>query len=434
MILPLFAGLALSLPFLSNYLWFFLFIGLFFLLQIRSYFGFLLAGFWFFVFSLNCSYLPAVKYGGISPILFVLLFVLLCIFLSIYQFGLARVFGPKIAILILPLSELFRSYFPYGGFPWLIFGKIVANIPLFKHSLLYAGVYVQSLFVVSLVYLVNRGRFKSALMLVFFMSGLSMLAIFEKSLNQLATKELKIAIVQPAVFQPLRIDMQAYRRESFKTIELIESAVETDADIVFLPESSLSSYFSDEDDLQIQSIYQLSLKKPIVIGLIDIREGKRPYNSAYLFHQGKAIDSYDKVMLMPIGEFLPPPFEFLKDTFSIIGGLDYYRGNNIKPLSLNSLRVATPICFEVAHQSLVRELSTKAHFVAVLTNDGWFDDSACTRQHILWAKVRALELGKNVLWVNNNGFSGYINPMGRFSRSLSYMEKGIIILTLSIPK
>ncbi|MCS7083937.1 MAG: apolipoprotein N-acyltransferase, partial [Aquificaceae bacterium] len=69
----------------------------------------------------------------------------------------------------------------------------------------------------------------------------------------------------------------------------------------------------------------------------------------------------------------------------------------------------------------------------VLTNDGWFDDSACTRQHILWAKVRALELGKNVLWVNNNGFSGLINPMGKFSKSLSYMERGIIILKLNIP-
>ncbi|MCS7084300.1 MAG: apolipoprotein N-acyltransferase, partial [Aquificaceae bacterium] len=339
MIFPLFAGFSLSLPFLHNGLWFFLFVGLYLLSKIKSSIGFLLAGFWFFLFSLSCSYLPAVKYGGISPLVFTLLFVLLCLILALYQFGLARIFGPSFAILVLPLSEFFRSYFPYGGFPWLIFGKVIANIPILKHSLLYAGVYVQSFFIVSLVYLLTKKRFKSAFVLVSFMFCLSFLALFEKLKHIENSKTIKVAIIQPAVFQPLRIDMEAYTKESFKTIELIESAVETDADIVFLPESALSAYFSNEEDWQIQSLYQLSVKKPIILGLIDIKAGKRPYNSAYLFYKGRVLDSYDKIMLMPIGEFLPPPFDFLKETFSIIGGLDYYRGQSVKPLSLNGLKI-----------------------------------------------------------------------------------------------
>ncbi len=72
------------------------------------------------------------------------------------------------------------------------------------------------------------------------------------------------------------------------------------------------------------------------------------------------------------------------------------------------------------------ELSKRANLIAVLTNDGWFKDSDCVSQHYLWARVRALETGKYVLWVNNSGDTGIIDPMGRVLERMPYMKRGVV--------
>ncbi|MCX8059802.1 MAG: apolipoprotein N-acyltransferase, partial [Aquificaceae bacterium] len=78
-----------------------------------------------------------------------------------------------------------------------------------------------------------------------------------------------------------------------------------------------------------------------------------------------------------------------------------------------------------AYHSLVKKLSERANLLVVLTNDGWFRDSDCTHQHYLWARVRALENGKYLLWVNNSGDTGVIDLYGRALSKMPYMKRGV---------
>ena len=238
-------------------------------------------------------------------------------------------------------------------------------------------------------------------------------------------KTLKVALVQTAVDQHIKLNWNLFREHSPKVLQLVERAAKESPDLILLPESAFPFMFSEEEHPDRFSLMQVSLSTPILVGLIDVREGLKPYNSVYLLHGGR-VSYYDKVKLLPIGEYLPYPFDFLKDIFGAISGMDYIPGEKVESLKLGDIKVATPICFEIAYWDLVRKLSNDANMIAVFTNDGWFKDSDCSFQHLQWARVRAIENGMYVLWVNNSGDTGVIDYKGRVLKKLPYMKRGIL--------
>ena len=129
---------------------------------------------------------------------------------------------------------------------------------------------------------------------------------------------------------------------------------------------------------------------------------------------------------MPFGEYVPFPFSFVKDIFGAIAGVDYVSGERVKCVRAGKVKVGTPICFEVSYFSLLREFSQCADLIAVLTNDGWFRDSDGTFQHLRQARVRALETGKYLLWVNNTGPSAVISPRGEVLKLIPYGKEGLL--------
>uniref|UniRef100_A0A7C2ZN82 Apolipoprotein N-acyltransferase n=1 Tax=Hydrogenobacter sp. TaxID=2152829 RepID=A0A7C2ZN82_9AQUI len=433
-ILSLFTGFTLYLPFSKYELWPLAFFVLVALLRFQDAIFWLLTGFFFFFLSLRCASIAAIEFGGVNPFLFYTLFTLFALFLSLYQFYLPIKLWQtlfKRFLWALPFLyvffELLRSYFPYGGFPWLILGSLSVYMPIIKDSLLYTNLYIHSLFLLLTSLFLLQKRFKALffLWIVFFVMGL--LAIKEKEDKLREAKTVRVALVQTAVPQKDKLNREAFRRHSEDITGLVEKAIKDRPQLVILPESALYFFFSEEEDDYNIRLKDLSIKVPILVGLIDIREGMRPYNSAYLLAEGRAVDYYDKVRLFPIGEYMPQPFGFLKEFFPAIGGIDYVSGDRIRPLEYKGISVATPICFEVAYFDLVKSLSKKANFIAVLTNDGWFKNSDCTHQHYLWGRIRALETGKYVLWVNNSSDTGFIDPYGRPIKRMSYMEKGVVV-------
>ncbi|MFN3599188.1 MAG: apolipoprotein N-acyltransferase [Aquificaceae bacterium] len=390
--------------------------------------------FWFFFLflSLRCSGIAAVEFGGVNSVLFYFIFGFFAILLALYQFYIPFVlwkrFFSKSLWALPPLYvffEVFRSYFPYGGFPWLILGSISIYLPIVRDSMLYLNVYFHSLlWLFTTLFLVQR-RFKLLILLWLPFILLGLFALWEKDRRLQRAQNIKVALVQTAVPQEDKLNREAFIKHAEDILNLVEKAASHGADLVVLPESALPFFFSEDRDENLRLMY-LSKKSAILVGLIDIREGMKPYNSAYLFARGMMVDYYDKVKLFPIGEYLPAPFGFLKRLFPAIGGIDYVPGERIKPVEYQSMRIATPICFEVAYYSLVKRLSKEANLIAILTNDGWFKDSDCTHQHYLWARVRALENGKYLLWVNNSGDTGIIDPYGRVLKRMPYMKRGII--------
>lgn len=423
----------LYLPFSRYELWLLALPALVVLLWHRGVLLWLLSGFTFFFVSLRCANIASIEYGGVNPLLSYAIFTPFAFLLSLYQFLLPLWINMKLfrnSVWALPFlytaSEVLRSHFPYGGFPWLIVGSLSVHIPLIKHSLLYANVYLQSLLFLLSALLFLRKRFKSLLFIWLLFALLGLFAIGEKEGRLERAKAIRVALVQTGVPQRDKLDPSAFRRHAEGIIKLTEEAMVRDVDLVVLPESAFHFFYSDEKDEYNFWLKSLSFRTPILVGLIDLREGLKPYNSAYLLKGGTAVGQYDKMRLFPIGEYMPFPFGFLKAFFPALSGIDYLPGEELRPIEYGIMRIATPICFEVAYHSLVDRLGERANLLAVLTNDGWFEDSDCTTQHYLWARVRAMETGKYLLWVNNSGDTGIIDPMGRILERLPYMKRGVV--------
>lgn len=145
-------------------------------------------------------------------------------------------------------------------------------------------------------------------------------------------------------------------------------------------------------------------------------DGGRLYNSAALYADG-AVRVYDKVHLVPFGEFIPgdklfPVLQKLAPVGSCTPGEPvvlpwrHPRGGAAVPLGV-------AICFEDTDSALVRTLAAKgARLLAFITNDTWFSASVEAEQHAWQAVARAVETGLPVVRVGNSGVTGAVSPDG----------------------
>ena len=146
---------------------------------------------------------------------------------------------------------------------------------------------------------------------------------------------------------------------------------------------------------------------------------------------------YDKVHLVPFGEFVPFrklfPFLFNKIT---PGAIDYTAGDALKTLYIKDFPPLSPlICYEgiFPDHVVAKDVHThqkSAKWMLNLTNDAWFGRSSGPYQHLAMTRVRAIEEGLPLIRVANNGISAVIDPCGRIVKSLGLNVKGIIDCTL----
>ncbi|NPA32244.1 MAG: apolipoprotein N-acyltransferase [Aquificae bacterium] len=413
-------------------------LNLFFLLPLSLLIGvsvnpyrFFTFGFSGFFLSLYWLRIPLVDYGGINPFLGHLLVFLLVLFLVLYQFLVPYLLWRFSGFSYLAFGfiyvgfEWLRSHFPYGGFPWLILGKALVDVPYLSLSLSLSGVYGGSLLVLLLSLLPKMKR-KERLWAL----SLSLPLLISPSLAPKPTlppEGFRVALVQPAVPEEIKLS-PLFEKTYPKLLEQVKRAIEENADLVILPESAVPFYL-DELRTKGKELLELSKKAPIILGIIEIQEEERikPYNAVVLLKDGKLAGVYRKNILVPFGEFTPPPFDFFSRLVPYLGLQDYERGDKVLCFEVKSVRVGTPVCFEVAYGDFVSRFPCE--LMAVLTNDAWFRDSDGNYQHLKWARVRAVENRKFFLWVNNIGPSAVINPDGKIIKKTPYGVPDVLIYT-----
>src|SRR6516225_10742830 len=158
---------------------------------------------------------------------------------------------------------------------------------------------------------------------------------------------------------------------------------------------------------------------------------RRVFNSILVFGQeGSLVASYDKVHLVPFGEYLPlqPLLEAigLRQLTRLRGGFD--AGATPRPLlHVPGLPPAAPlICYEAIFAAAVVEGSERPGLLLNVTNDGWFGDTTGPRQHLHQARVRAVEEGLPLVRAANNGISAAVDPYGRILARLDLDARGTI--------
>ncbi|HET7084170.1 MAG TPA: apolipoprotein N-acyltransferase [Rhizomicrobium sp.] len=159
-------------------------------------------------------------------------------------------------------------------------------------------------------------------------------------------------------------------------------------------------------------------------------KGIAAYNSLYLFPPGGALPLiYDKFHLVPFGEYVP-----FADLLSAIGirqftvGSGFRAGDHPHVLAAAPAPPLTPlICYEVIFpHAVVDPAEPRPGWLVNITDDSWFGPWAGPRQHLLTARVRAIEEGLPIARAANTGISAMIDPLGRLTAALALNKTGIV--------
>lgn len=185
--------------------------------------------------------------------------------------------------------------------------------------------------------------------------------------------------------------------------------------LVIWPESPM--YFTYGIDLQLQELlkrFTTTHQTALLLNSQEQAPNEGIYNSAVLVNQeGRLIAQYDKIRLMPFGEYVPLP-RWIPGA-SLIGAIvgDFTPGTNYRPMTIGEVRAGVFICIESAYPHIPRNLTREGADVLInISNDGYLGPTEVMRQHLANAVFRAVENGRPVLRVTNSGITAYITSNG----------------------
>jgi len=344
-------------------------------------------------------------------------------------------------VLILPsawiLLEVLRSWFP-APFPWLLLGSAVWKVPLMGSLYEMAGVYGVSWWIVMVNVLIwttirvgktNRVRIVALMILVLCLP--LMLYPLQHSADG---QKLRVGVVQGNFNQVLKWE-ESLREETLLTyLSLTDQAVKEGAQLVVWPETAVPSFYQAEPEL-IERLRQFTFERDvhIVFGSPGYEIAGREillYNRVYHLAPDGRETFYDKVMLVPFGEYVP-----LADLIPFVDRLvpgegEFARGTWHGPFQ-TPVPAGALVCYEISIPSLGRrEVRDGARMLINVTNDAWFGRSWGPYQHLAISAVRAMENGVPVLRAANTGISAIIDRKGRIVSRIQLEKRGVAVVDI----
>src|SRR5471032_2304995 len=252
----------------------------------------------------------------------------------------------------------------------------------------------------------------------------------------------KLRIMQPNLQQDVRFNYSAKAEVMQKYLTLSDRASGPqstgvrDASILIWPESAFPFFLTREADAMVEIADLLPKNTVLITGSVrapDLPPGAkitRAYNSIYVIdHDGSVLSIYDKLHLVPFGEYLP--FQNLMEKLGleqltkVQGG--FIPGLRRRPMEVpNAPRVLPLICYEAIFPGDVAARDDRPGWIVNLTNDGWFGISTGPYQHLQQARLRAIEEGLPVVRAANTGISAVIDPVGRIVARLGLGLEGVL--------
>jgi apolipoprotein N-acyltransferase len=197
-------------------------------------------------------------------------------------------------------------------------------------------------------------------------------------------------------------------------------------DLLVWPEAPAPFSWQESNFKQLSSELAIRFGHPFLAGVIEWKQEKAhdgrmiwdPYNSAILIDAtGRRVFSYDKIHLVPFGEYEPFPLihRVVNSFSSEVGGFRKGRSYSVGTLPGGGT-FAVYICYEAIYPGEVRRfVANGAQLLINISNDGWFGHSEAAEQHLRMARVRAVENRRWVIRDTNSGYTASIDPYGRIS-------------------
>ena len=221
----------------------------------------------------------------------------------------------------------------------------------------------------------------------------------------------------------------------------ISNPIFNEKTIFVWPEGILPK-ISKEDSIKYSKLFseQFSENHLLIIGSNTqsiISGSKVYYNSLTIFdNKLNIIDSYNKINLVPFGEFLP-----LENILKNIGlrsltnnYQSFSRGEERKIIEIKkdsfSLRILPLICYEIIYSGNLFN-NSNYDLIINISEDGWFGQSIGPKQHFVHSIFRAIENGKYIVRSSNNGLAGIINPLGEVEQIVKFGHSGFVDLKVN---
>ncbi len=410
-----FAPFSISfLPFLSLLI---LFLGINLLVERHTPFLFFLAGISFSLFHFSWL-LPY----GYFP--WLLLSLTQSFFWSFFGFLFKKFKNPFHCAFLWAGTEVLKSLGPWG-FSWGALGYTQGGTYLGELAT-YVGVFGVSFLIfgasISTYYLTLGKRYMNK------WSGIFLLLLLIFSLkgdfsNKVLTEQ-RVTLIQPNIPQKEKLDSSKWNSIVEKTISLLPNDFQK-GELIILPETAYpDSYRENEIFFKLLKSLARREKVSFLVGAF-YEEKRKVFNSAFLITP-QTTQRYDKVNLVPFGEYLPfrPYLSWLP--YEYIGYRDLSSGP-FKLLKNKGNPLGVGICFESSNPFLVRKGAFKGGEALIfITNDAWFDGTILPPQHFEITRMRALETELYTVQVANTGKSGIINPRGEVVAQLPLRERGIL--------
>jgi len=335
--------------------------------------------------------------------------------------------------------EWLRTYVPIG-FPWNLLGYAAyRNLTLIQFSE-FTGVYGVSALIMFFntvvfgVFFAVRPR-RREIWGLSALTGMMVAAIAFGTIRIGQIEErpvagaLKVAMVQANIPQSVKWDPEMLPRSFHIYSEQSEKAAQQHVDLIIWPEAAATFIFQPEDlypaSMELDAEYRnrlLNLARqtgdPILFGAPALQLDHAPistFNRAYLVSgQGQVVSHYDKMQLVPFGEYIPMRklLGFFVDRI-VVGMGEFKPGVEHTLFDVKGAKLAVLICYESVFPDLTRlAVDAGADILVNITNDAWYGDSSAPYQLLAMSAMRSVETHTPMIRVANTGISTIITATG----------------------
>ncbi|HEU0117475.1 MAG TPA: apolipoprotein N-acyltransferase [Alphaproteobacteria bacterium] len=241
----------------------------------------------------------------------------------------------------------------------------------------------------------------------------------------------RIRLVQPNTDQAHKWDINELDTHFQELLDLSSAPAAQPITHVIWPETAATFYLAEDDRHRDMIASHIPQGGALMTGVIrrELNADNKInyYNSMVaLDDHARIVAGYDKVHLVPFGEYIPMRSLLKWRTLANLG-LDFSMGEGLRSLRVPGLPSFSPlICYEAIFPGEVIERDDRPHFLVNITNDGWYGHTAGPYQHFANVKVRAIEEGLPLVRAANTGVSGVVDPYGRVVARLGVGNKGFI--------
>jgi apolipoprotein N-acyltransferase len=377
--------------------------------------------------------LTTISYYGSAPIyVSIIILFIFSLYLSIYWllfiYFYKKISNKIVLTTVFVALEILRGTL-LTGFPWLNLAQSqFNNIYILKITSIVGEYGLTFIIFITNLFLTDyfaKGKLKPlfigiSIPTITFIFGYILIQL-DKPINE----QLRVTVIQPAYEQKVKWDEEYSNKIIESNIDLINKAIREKTELLILPEAVFPVFL----DLQ-KSLYSylidISYVKPIVFGNIrrDLIKNKY-FNSVFYINEGH-VNTYDKIHLVPFGEYFPLQKLFKPIKYYFFGDSEAFSsGHRIITFVINNFNFAALICYECAYTQLIQKFMKKdPDFLIINTNDSWFGNSIGRFQHLAIAILRASESSKYVVRSAQSGISACIDSDGRVLNYLNINEAG----------